>query len=195
MKDSKYYKKKIRCKDNINDKLWLTRLLLSIIIVLVCLITTNLSNEFKILFRKNVLEENISFTKFNELYNAYVGNNKELEEDDTLVVSGINDLLYDEMILKDGSYYINVGVDYPINFITSGLVVFKGDKDNFKNTIIVQGNNGIDVWYSGVLLDGYTLYDYVSKGDLLGNSLEENVIISFVKDGSFMTYEEFIKQV
>lgn len=194
MKDSKYYKKKMKSKVTISDKEWLTKLLLSIIVVLLCLISTNISSEFKNIFRKNVLEENISFTKFNELYKKYVGSYSENEDgEETLLVNGEESIFNKKNEFIDGSYYISVGVDYPIKCIQGGLIVFNGDRDNFKNTVIVQGNDGVDIWYSNLLLDGYSLYDYVSEGDLLGSSLEDNLILTFMKDGKYMSYEEYIK--
>ena len=68
-----------------------------------------------------------------------------------------------------------------------------GTKDGLSNTVIVQGNDGVDIWYSGVSLNEYGLYDYVSEGDVLGGSILEYGFVSIVKDGEKITYEEYFK--
>ena len=74
----------------------------------------------------------------------------------------------------------------------SGIIVYIGDKDDLGNTVIVQGNDGIDIWYSGISLKEYGLYDYVSKGDILGLSSDVYVTISIYEDGELLKYEEYI---
>ena len=94
--------------------------------------------------------------------------------------------------LVNGRYRFNYGIDYQIEALMSGIIVFIGDKDDLGNTVIVQGNDGIDIWYSGISLKEYGLYDYVSKGDILGLSSDVYVTISIYEDGELLKYEEYI---
>ena len=54
MKDSKYYRRML-IKNNGNDKKWLTKMLLSIIVVLVSLIITNFDKDVRSEFKWSCL--------------------------------------------------------------------------------------------------------------------------------------------
>ena len=187
MKDSKYYKKMILKKKANKDRSWLSKLLISIIIVLSCLIVTNFSNDLSNKFKKNFLEKNISFSYIKKIYNKYIGG---LEDNDTLVANVINDNDYE---VVDGSYKFSISKDEGIEVMKPGIIVYNSLKDDLGNTIIVQGNDGIDIWYSNVSSNEYSLYDYVSSGDILGNSDSDYYLITIVKDGEKLKYEEYFK--
>ena len=184
MKYSKYYKKKIA--NNNHNLAWLNKLLLSIIVFLLVLIASNFSDSFRSEFKNEVLESNMEFYKFNNLYKKII---EDVPEDSQLVgnIVEINDI--EEV---NGRYKINCGIDYPVEVLKPGIIVFNGTKDDLGNTIIIQGNDGVDVWYSGVDLKEYSLYDYVSVGEVLGNSLDIFITISIYKDGDLLEYEEYI---
>ncbi len=184
MKESKYYKK-MMAKYKGKDTSWISKMLLSIIIVLICLIITNFDSDIRSKFSSNILEKNINFGSFKKIYNKYVGGK---ESDTTLVVGLTNIIDYEEI---DGSYKINTTQDEGIEVLAPGIIVYIGDKDEYLNTVIVQGNDGVDLWYSNISLNGYSLYDYVSKGDVLGNSLSDYYVLSILKDGEKMKYEEY----
>lgn len=187
MKDSKYYKKKYMNNKSINSS-WLTKLLLSVIIVLVSLIVTNFDQDIRNGFSKIVLEENMKFSDFNKIYKKLMNN----KDEETELVSNV---VVDESLMEEeaGRYKFNYGVDYPVEILAPGVIVYYGDKDTLNDTVIVQGNDGIDIWYSGVVMNEYSLYDYVSKGDILGASNDVYVTISIVKDGELLKYEEYFK--
>lgn len=186
MKDSKYYKKMLN-RSNQKDRGWLNKLLLSIIVMLLCLIVTNFDSDIRESFTKNVLEENINFGYFNKLYKKFVGGNV---KDETLIVSNTNLINYEEV---DDSYKISISKEEGISNYSSGIIVYNGIKDNLGSTVIVQGNDGVDIWYSNMSLNGYSLYDYVSKGEILGNSLSDYYMITIVKDGEKIKYEEYFE--
>ncbi len=189
MKESKYYKKKMRRnKCYSNDKSWISKLMLSIIIVLLCLIVTNFDNDLRTKFKSEVLDSNINFSYFNKLYKKYIGGNN--LEDDMVVANVVEDTLYEEV---DGSYKFTSSTDEGVEVKVSGIIVYVGDKDNLGNTVIVQGNDGVDIWYSNIELLGYSLYDYVSSGEILGNSSTDKYILTIVKDGEKLKYEEYFK--
>ena len=184
MKDSKYYKR-IKKRDNNYNSGWLNKLLISIIIVLVCLILCNFSTSFRENFEYRVLEENMKFNDFNKIYNKFASGVQE-----EILVNGIdNDISYEEI---DGRYKFNYGVNATVEVLMPGIIVFIGDKDDLGDTIIVQGNDGVDIWYSGVTMKEYSLYDYVSKGDIIGISDDVYVTISIYDNGKLVDYEEYI---
>lgn len=191
MKESKYYKK--HHKTSLN-KTWLTKLLLSIIVVLICLIYTNISQSNKEYFKKNLLEKNISFTTINKYYKKFIGNVKENEiPKQTELMTFAEDLKYTKKEKIDDSYKLEVGENYAVPFLKSGIIVFVGEKDNLGNTVIVQGNDGVDIWYSNVSLNDHSLYDYIKNGEIIGPSLSEYITLTFMKNGTPLTYEEYLE--
>ena len=73
-----------------------------------------------------------------------------------------------------------------ISVIASGIVVFIGEKEDLGNTIIIQGNDGVDIWYSNITENDIKVYDYVEAGSILGSSNSENIYITITKDGEFI---------
>lgn len=60
-----------------------------------------------------------------------------------------------------------------------------GEKEEYGQTVIVQQVNGIDVWYSNVDTSNISLYQYLTKGNLLGRQSLIIYIWYFKKMGSF----------
>lgn len=187
MKDSKYYKKMLMKKNASKDNSWLSKLLISIIIVLSCLIVTNFNVELRDTFNKKILEDNISFTSIKKIYNKYVGGK---DKEDTLVA---NISSIDEYEIMDNSYKFKINKDEGIEVRKPGIIVYNNIKDNLGNTVIIQGNDGVDIWYSNIEMTEYSIYDYVSSGDILGNSISDYYLITIVKDGEKLKYEEYFE--
>ena len=137
---------------------------------------------------RDVLEENINFGYFNKLYKRFVSS----DDEESKLVSNV---VVDKTLMEEdnGRYKFNYGVDYPVEVLTPGIIVYYGDKDSLGDTVIVQGNDGVDVWYSGVVMNEYSLYDYVSKGDILGSSTDLYVTVSILEDGELLKYEEYFE--
>ena len=159
----------------------LNKVCLSIIFLLCSLIFVEYGNNRE-LYKNNVLENNISFSKLRSYYDKYfVGKKNEISDEEVMVSNEIDE------IIVDGRYKY---LKEEVKSIESGIVVYVGEKDDLGNTVIVQGVDGVDVWYSNLGDVRVSLYDYVSSGDLLGLS-NEYYLISLYKDGKLITYEEY----
>lgn len=159
----------------------LNKICFSIIFMLCSLIFVEYGNNRE-LYKKNVLDNNISFTKLRGYYDKFFVGKKEISSDEELLVS--NDLDYQ---FVDGMYkYLKEEVDA----VESGIVVFVGDKDDLGKTIIVQGVDGVDIWYSNLNQVNVSLYDYINEDDVLGIS-NEYYLVSLYKDGNLITYDEY----
>lgn len=159
----------------------LNKVCLSIIFLLCSLIFVEYGNNRE-LYKNNVLENNISFSKLRSYYDKYfVGKKNEISDEEVMVSNEIDE------IIVDGRYKY---LKEEVKSIESGIVVYVGEKDDLGNTVIVQGVDGVDVWYSNLGDVRVSLYDYVSSGDLLGLS-NEYFLISLYKDGKLITYEEY----
>ncbi len=63
---------------------------------------------------------------------------------------------------KDGEV-LSLSSNTLINNLTSGVVVFVGEKDDYGETVIIQGVDGVDIWYGNLTNVSVKLYDYVEK--------------------------------
>ena len=105
--------------------------------------------------------------------------------------------VFNEKINYKEKYDYNDGVklvvdnNYLVPVFESGIVVYKGEKDNYGYTVIVQQVDGVDVWYSNISSD-IDLYDYVEKGSLLGEVKDNNLYLYFYKNGEFIDYKTYI---
>lgn len=172
----------------------ISRILITVIFVLGSVIFTNISDSNKQLYQKYVLEDSLEFMKINELYQTVFGNvDITKQNDDSEVVFG--SITYTNIEPFKNGVKLTVGINEVVNVITSGIVVFIGEKDDLGNTIIIQGNDGVDIWYSNVTDTDIQVYDYVEKGNILGTSNSDDIYLTISKDGEFMSYEEYMASI
>ena len=170
----------------------ISRVLITVIFVLGSIIFTNVSDDNKALYQKYVLEDSLEFTKINELYQSVFGDVDIAKKDnntDSEVVFG--DVSYTNIEPFKNGVKLTVGMNEAISVITSGIVVFIGEKEDLGNTVIIQGNDGVDIWYSNITDTDIFVYDYIEAGSILGSSNSENIYITINKDGEFINYEEY----
>ena len=170
----------------------ISRVLITVIFVLGSIIFTNISEDNKALYQKYVLEDSLEFTKINELYQSVFGDVDIAKKDnntDSEVVFG--DVSYTNIEPFKNGVKLTVGMNETISVITSGIVVFIGEKDDLGNTVIIQGNDGVDIWYSNITDTDISVYDYIEAGSILGSSNSEDIYLTINKDGEFINYEEY----
>ncbi len=167
-----------------------SRTLLSVILVLLCAIYINLDDKNLINFNNKFFNETLAFTKINNLYAKYFGN---------IIPEKINKTV---PVFENGKNYTNIeNIDHSyklqlnsniFNFLESGVVVFIGDKENLGKTIIVQGIDGVDIWYSNLENVNLTMYDYVEKESIVGEFKENSAILTFMENGEYKSYENYL---
>lgn len=167
----------------------ISKVLLSIIFLLVSIILINKDENIKKFYEDKVFNDSISFIKFNELYNKYFGSitstypTEELVFNESIQYSNIDNYLNGKVL--------TVSNNYIVPSIGSGIIVYLGDKDNLGNTCIIQGVDGVDIWYSNIDTSNLTLYDYVNKGDMLGTTLSDKLYLTLEKNNEFIDYETY----
>lgn len=167
-----------------------TRTLLSVILVLLCAIFTNISDANLLTFKNSFFNDTLAFTKINTLYTKYFGSIIPEKVTPTIPVS-VSDKNY-KTIEKEGDSYLLSLTGTTYNFLESGVVVFLGEKEGFGKTMIVQGIDGVDIWYSNLSNLNATMYDYVEKNNLVGEFNEQKAILTFVENGEYISYEKYI---
>ncbi len=169
----------------------INRTLLTIIIFLVGMIITKENPANKQMISHNLYEESINFTKFKKLYNKYFGKYIGDVSEDSQQVFTEKIAYTKESLYKDG-VKLTVSKNYLVPVLESGIVIFMGNKEEYGNTIIIEQINGIDVWYSNINTTDIKMYDYLKKGDLIGETNGTTLYLLFEEKGKFLDYKKYI---
>lgn len=191
MDKRKVIKKKLVLKKSVRS--FISRVLVTIAIFLFGMILVKSDDAFKNKILDNVYNKQFKFVQLGEIYQKYFGN-----------ILSIDKVLVDEKpvfqeklsYLKSSKYKdgvkLTVDENYMVPILESGIVIFLGEKEGYGNTVVVEQVDGIDVYYSNVSVSNIKLYDYVEKGELLGEVQDKKLYLLFQKDGKFLDYKEYI---
>lgn len=190
MIESKFYKEN-KTSNNFFKKTIL-RILVTTIIALILLISFKMNSGFKKTFYHYVYEENFPFSVVKNFLQDKFGTSLTF---DKLVTE--EEVFNEKLSYKDKSLYhdgvkLTVSSEYMIPSFESGIVVYIGQKENYKQVVIVQQMNGVDVWYGNIKQANVKLYDYVEKGSLIGQADNKTLYLVFQKEGKFIDYQNYL---
>lgn len=176
-----------------NVKKVIKKIMLTIIIFLIGMITVKANPNLKKSLTENIYEKNFKFTKTKKFYEKYFGNILSLEK----VVKKEQPVFSEKLAFSKKEAYekgvkLKVSNNYMVPALESGIVVFMGEKENYGQTIIIEQVDGIDTFYSNINYNNIKLYDYIEKGELLGETKGNNLFLSFQKNGEFLDYQKYI---
>lgn len=171
----------------------LSKFLLSIIFLMVSIILIKSNSNIKTFYQEDILTKQINFTKFNDFYTKYFGN---ILPDYTVPSVPTQMASNTEFDYNNGTPYLNgtkleTTENYPVPIITSGIIVFLGEKDSLGPTCIVQGIDGIDIWYSHIDTSSLNLYDYVTEGKILAPTESNYFYLTIDSNGTYLTYDTY----
>ena len=170
----------------------LSRFLVFVIITLCGLIVLKGSPNLRNVVFKNIFQNNLKFAKINELYEKYFGSSLPLTGSDSLALVSSEKLSYEKSEgYKDG-VRLSVSKNYAVPVLESGIVIFTGEKEGYGNTVIVQGADDVEVWYSNLKEVKVSMYDYLKKGSIIGEALDDKLVLVFTKDGKNLDYKKYI---
>ncbi len=173
----------------INLKPIISKLLIAVIFFLVSVIFTNSSDKNLLFYKEHVLTESIPFTKIKGWYEDLFGEVLPKNDNNQMVMNG--HLVYKSIEnYKDGEV-LSLSSNTLINNLTSGVVVFVGTKDDYGETIIIQGVDGVDIWYGNLTNVSVKLYDYVEKNKLIGETKDDKLYLVIKKNNEFIKYEDY----
>lgn len=171
----------------------LNKILITIIIFLVAAILVKKDVSLKNDIIKNVYEESIHFTKLKKIYQKYFGNIIPVDKIAIEEQPVFNEkLTYSKKNTYKDGVALTVSKNYMVPLLESGIVVFIGEKEEYGSTVIIEQVNGIDVFYSNITTSNLKLYDYVEKGELLGEVKTDKLYLIFQKDGNYLNYQDYI---
>ena len=160
--NNKNNNKEVKSKNTFRNLI--NKILILIILFLINLIAMKSSSEYKNLIYEKIYNNNFSFTKIKSFYNKYLGGVEALDGIVTNTTSVFNETLtYNDKSIYHNGVKLDVSNSYLVPSIEDGLVVFIGEKENYGNVIIVQGIDGVDIWYGNMSNTGVKLYDYVKR--------------------------------
>ncbi|MCI8575308.1 MAG: M23 family metallopeptidase, partial [Bacilli bacterium] len=128
----------------------ITHVLIAIIFVLGSAIYIYWSDENKEMYKKNVFETSLSFTTINEWYEKEFGKVIPIDLNNITTPVNKNENDYSKISKYQNGVSVEVSKDSIISALNSGIVVFIGEKENYGNVVIVQGIDGVDVWYGNI---------------------------------------------
>ncbi len=171
----------------------LIKSLIVIVIFLGSLIYIKQSDDNKLKFKKVVYNNSLSFAKIYNVYNKYLGDAlpfKNIFKDNTKVVSS-EKITYSNIKKENNGYMLTVSNEFVLSSIKSGIVVEKKENDTYNNIIKIQDKDGLNITYGCLSNVDVNLYDYVTKGEILGKTSGKLYLI-FEKDGKYLSYEEYL---
>jgi len=171
----------------------LNKVLITIIIFLIGMIAVKKNPHLKETLKENVYEKSFKFTKTKNLYEKYFGNILSLDK----VIKEEQPVFSEKLTFEKSESYQNgvklkVTDNYMVPILESGIVVFIGEKENYGNTVIIEQIDGIDTFYSNISINDIKLYDYMEKGELLGEAKDNKLYLSFQKDGKYLDYQKYL---
>lgn len=169
------------------------RSMIVVVLFLVLAILSKSNKTYKDLIVKNIYEENISFAKVKKLYDKYLGGITPLDKAIDKEITVFNEKLsYDNASLYHDGVKLEVMNNYLVPVMEEGMVIYIGEKEHYGNVIIVEGIDGIDIWYGNMETTTAKLYDYVGKNTYLGTTKGNTLYLAYQKDGNFLDYKEYL---
>ena len=170
------------------------RSLVVIVLFLIMAIISKSSPTYKDIIVSNIYEKNISFAKIKKLYDKYLGGITPLDKIIDNEITVFNEQLsYESSSMYHDGVKLIVDKNYLVPVQSEGMVIFIGEKENYGNVIIIEGTNGIDIWYGNMEKTSVKLYDYVETGSYLGTTKDNILYLVYQQDGKFIDYQEYIQ--
>jgi stage IV sporulation protein FA len=163
------------------------------VIVLGLLISFKANKENKNFITNFLSANQINFAKINKWYQDNLGNILPLKKEKSTKEVFNEKLEYSNLEEYKSGVKLTTKDNYLVPNINEGIVIFIGDKEEVGNTIIIQSSNEVEYWYSNVENISVNLYDYVSKGEYLGEVKNKTLYLSFYKNNEAQNYKEYLQ--
>lgn len=179
-------------KKEIKIPFFINKLLFIIMLTIISLILLKNNVKFKEKFYHEIYEKNFSFSKINSLYKEKFGTPIPFSN---LIKSKIEPTFNETLSYTSKEKYkdgvaLTVSENYLVPSIDGGIIIFKGEKEGYGSVVIVEEENGVEVWYGNITSD-LKIYDYIEKGTLVGEA-NGKLYMVFKKDGEILNYEDYI---
>ena len=187
-------KNKNKKEEKNNSKFNLFLIKFFIIILSFSLLSISIKKDVKLknIIYNKVYKSNFSFAYFKNIYNKNIGNIIPFQNIFKEKKVFNEKLEYEKLSRYNKGVKLKLSNNYAIPIIKDGIVIFVGDKDIGK-TVIIQGSDGIDIWYSNLSNINVKLYDYVEENSIIGEAKNNELYLLFQKDGVEIDYNKVLK--
>ncbi len=163
-----------------------------VIIILVALIYLKTDGNTKNKISNLLSVNNISFAKINKWYKNNLGNILPFKNEEVKEVFE-EKIEYSKLEEYKNGVKLTTKDKYLVPNLNDGIIIFIGKKDDFGNTIVIQSSNEVEYWYSNLDNIDHNLYDYVNKGEYLGEVKNKTLYLNFYKKGEALDYKEYLQ--
>lgn len=168
--------------------------LICICLFLILGIICKVSNSNKNYIQKIMYQDHFDFSRAKVFFDKYFGGVFPL---DSVVTSGTKsvfneNLFYQEAVQYRDGVMLRVDYNYLVPAVNGGIVVYIGKKDGYGNVVIVEGNNGIDIWYGNLCNEMVNIYDVINAGSYLGESCDNKIYVVYSKKNEFLNYVDYL---
>ena len=174
----------------IKDK-YIFKTLISILIFLILAILCKADYRYHNTIKYYLYINSFNFNSIYNFYNKYLGGTQFYRNNDNLVSVYNEELKYSSLSLYKKGIKLKVDNKYLTPSLKDGIIIFIGNKDEYKNVIILQTNNNINIWYSNICNSPLKIYDKIEKGEYIGESCQDYIYIAYEKNGQFLNYKEY----
>lgn len=186
-------KKRISKKEN-PYFIWATKFLITVILTLSTMIICKEKTIYKEWIHKIIFEKSFSFASVNQLYEDAFGTSIPFKD---MFLKKEQPVFKETLSYKEVSKYLDgakleVEKNYLVPIKESGMVVFVGKKEGYGNTVVVEGTDGVEIWYGNLEKINVKVYDYVEKGNFLGEVKDKNLYMVFKKEGVVLDYTKYL---
>lgn len=175
--------------------LFFIKFLLCSSLFLVLGIVCRLDNNYRYYVERNIYQEYLDFSKVRVFYDKYMGGIFPIENNiNNGVISVFNEnLIYDSKESYKEGVSLVVDYNYLVPSINRGLVVYIGEKNGYGNVVIIEGDNGIDIWYGNLCNTMVKLYDVIESGNYIGEVCGNNLFLVYTKKNEFLDYNKYLE--
>ena len=188
---NKRIQKRLVLKRNI--KIWISKFCISIILFLMGMIFVKKNPSSKQWLTQKIFEESFPFQQMQVLYEKYFGNALSINK----VISKTEPVFHESFSYESVEAYQNgarvkVENHLAIPALESGVVIYIGEKEDLGETIAIEQVDGVVTYYSHLHTVHKNLYDYVEKGEVLGEAFDDEVYLAFQKKGEYLNYQDYL---
>lgn len=171
---------------------FISKILVCIIIVLIGLILLKSNQNARDFIYKNIFQNNLKFAKINALYEKYFGSSLPLTGSKQTALVSEEKIEYSKLEKYNDGVKLKVEENYAVPILNSGIVIFAGEKEGHGKTVIIEGADEVDIWYSNLKDIKVSMYDYLKKGSIIGEVNNQELILQFTKGGKPLDYKKYI---
>lgn len=170
---------------------FLNKLLLCTIIFLVAAIITKKNPEYKKEIKEYLYQNNINFAYIRNIYDKYLGGITSLKEAKLKEVFN-EKLTYKSIAPYEEGAKLEVEKNYLVPTEEKGIVVFIGNKDKYKSTVIIENEEGIDTLYGNICNIKVKMYDNIEKNTYIGETCDNYLYIKYSKGEENIDYKKYL---